>query len=138
MPHYPIINLIYKLLSLFLPKIVYPVQFLFNEIYFYFTGIKGPFNRGFALKWVMDCLSIKRKRRLGKIKPPLVENVELFKGCSMHIFTSIPPGKLSPNIPCCISPSVSSKMLCCGLFAAMCRPFYFTIFPTFTFKPILT
>jgi len=31
---------------------VYPVQFLSIEIYYYFTGIKGPFNRGFELKWV--------------------------------------------------------------------------------------
>ena len=35
-----------------LPKTVYPVQFLSSEIYFYFTGIEGPFNRGLERKWV--------------------------------------------------------------------------------------
>jgi len=32
----------------------YPVQFLSIEIYFYFTGIEVPFNRGFEQKKVKD------------------------------------------------------------------------------------
>ena len=39
--------------GVFLPKIVYPVQFLSSETYFYFTGIEGAFNRGLEQKWVM-------------------------------------------------------------------------------------
>jgi len=41
---------------MFLPKSVYPVQFLSSEIYFYFTGIKEPFNRGLEQKWVKEVL----------------------------------------------------------------------------------
>jgi len=57
-----------------------PLLFNRGEIYIYFTGIEGPFNRGFELKWVKDCLLKKRKKRLEKPKPPFVENIELFKG----------------------------------------------------------
>jgi hypothetical protein len=63
------------MMSQFLPKSVYPVQFLSSEIYFYFTGIEEPFNRGFELKWVKGV-------KVQQFPSLLVELDGLGPGCS--------------------------------------------------------